>query len=73
VIERIATTPGLEGGPELVRRVMQTQPVLLTAPADAIDAALDTIEQSGGARGWLAEHGLSDAGLEQLRARLLSD
>jgi protein-tyrosine phosphatase len=73
VIERIATTPGLEGGPELVRRVMQTQPVLLTAPADAIEAALDIVEQSGGARSWLAQHGLSDTELEQLRARLLSD
>lgn len=73
VIERIATTPGLEGGPELVRRVMQTQPVLLTAPADAIEAALDVIEQGGGARGWLAQHGLSDAELAQLRERLVSD
>jgi hypothetical protein len=47
--------------------------VLLTAPADAIEAALDIVEQSGGARSWLAQHGLSDAELEQLRARLLSD
>jgi protein-tyrosine phosphatase len=73
VIERIASTPGLEGGAELVRRVQQTQPVLLTAPASAMEAALDVIEESGGARGWLAQHGLSDAELEQLRARLLSD
>jgi hypothetical protein len=73
VIERIASTPGLEGGPELVRRVRQTQPELLTAPADAIEAALDVIEEGGGARGWLARHGLSDAELEQLRAHLLSD
>jgi len=73
VIERIASTPGLAQGPELVRRVMQGQPELLTAPPAAMEAALDAIEASGGARGWLAQHGLGDTELEQLRARLLGD
>jgi protein-tyrosine phosphatase len=73
VLARIASTPGLEDGPALVQRVAQNQPEILTAPAGAIEAALDVVEESGGAASWLAQHGLSEAELEQLRARLLSD
>jgi hypothetical protein len=73
VLERIASTPGLEGGPELVRRVGQLQPEILTAPAAAMEAALDALEAAGGARSWLAQHGLSEAELAQLSARLIDD
>jgi protein-tyrosine phosphatase len=73
VLERIASTPGLEDGPELVRRVAERQPEILTAPPAAMEAALDALQESGGARGWLTEHGLSDSELEQLRDRLLGD
>ena len=70
VIERIATTPGLAEGAALVRRIEQTQPEILTAPASAIVAALALIDAAGGAAAWLAGHGLTDAELAQLRARL---
>ncbi len=72
VLERIAATPGLEDGPALVQRVAEVQPEILTAPADAIAAALDVIDESGGAELWLTHHGLSDAEVTQLRARLLT-
>jgi RNA polymerase sigma-70 factor (ECF subfamily) len=71
VLERIASTPGLEDGEALVQRVAQVQPEILTAPADAIAAALDVIQESGGAEAWLRQHGLSDDELAQLRARLV--
>jgi protein-tyrosine phosphatase len=73
VLARIASTPGLSDGPALVERVAQNQPEILTAPAGAIAAALDAIEESGGAGDWLAQHGLSEAELAQLRVRLIGD
>jgi protein-tyrosine phosphatase len=71
VLERIASTPGLEDGPALVQRVAQVQPEILTAPAAAIEAALELIEESGGANVWLERHGLSDVELARLRAHLV--
>jgi protein-tyrosine phosphatase len=73
VLARIASTPGLSDGPALIERVAQNQPEILTAPEAAIAAALDVIEESGGAGSWLELHGLSDAELAQLRARLVED
>jgi hypothetical protein len=71
VIERVASTPGLDDGRALVRRVEETQPEILTAPAGAMTAALRLIAQSGGAETWLARHGLAEVELEQLHARLV--
>jgi protein-tyrosine phosphatase len=71
VLERIASTPGLEDGPALLQRVAQIQPEILTAPTEAITAALRLIADSGGAEAWLIAHGLSKPELEQLRERLL--
>jgi protein-tyrosine phosphatase len=71
VIERVASTPGLDDGPALVRRVEETQPEILTAPGAAMTAALGLVAQSGGAESWLARHGLTHGELEQLRARLV--
>jgi RNA polymerase sigma-70 factor, ECF subfamily len=71
VLERIASTPGLEDGPALVQRVAQVQPEILTAPAGAIAAALDVIQESGGAAAWLRQHGLSDHELATLQARMV--
>jgi len=71
VLERIASTPGLEEGPALIRRIAQVQPEILTAPAGAIAAALDILEESGGAPGWLAMHGVTQAELARLCARLV--
>jgi len=72
VLERIAGTPGLQDGPALVQRVAEVQPEILTAPAAAIVAALDVLDAGGGAAAWLTRHGVSDAELARLRARLLS-
>jgi len=71
VLERIASTPGLEDGPALVRRVAQVQPEILTAPIDAIEAALELIDENGGAKVWLERHGLSDVELTQLLSHLV--
>jgi protein-tyrosine phosphatase len=71
VLERIASTPGLKDGPALVRRVAQVQPEILTAPTDAIEAALELIDEQGGADVWLERHGLSSVELARLRARLV--
>jgi len=73
VLARIASTPGLSDAPALIERVAQNQPEILTAPAGAITAALDVLEESGGARSWLAQHGLNEAELAQLSARLIDD
>jgi len=71
VIERVASTPGLDHGRALVRRVEETRPEILTAPAGAMTAALRLIARSGGADTWLARHGLTELELEQLHARLV--
>lgn len=71
VLERIASTPGLRDGPALLQRVRQTQPEILTAPEAAIEAALDVIEESGGARAWLQQHGLSEDDQARLHERLV--
>lgn len=55
-----------------MKRVAQVQPEILTAPADAIEAALDLIDESGGGAVWLERHGLSAAELARLRAHLLT-
>jgi protein-tyrosine phosphatase len=71
VLDRITSTPGLEDGPALLQRVSERQPEILTAPANAMTAALELLAGSGGAGEWLLHHGLSDAELSGLRHRLL--
>ncbi|MGD1056465.1 MAG: tyrosine-protein phosphatase [Solirubrobacteraceae bacterium] len=71
VLERIASTPGLEDAPALVKRVGELRPEILTAPASAMTAALELLAESGGADVWLSHHGLDDAGLTALRTRLV--
>jgi protein-tyrosine phosphatase len=71
VLERIVSAPGLDDGPALLQRVSERQPEILTAPTSAMATALELLEGSGGADIWLATHGLTDADLARLRARLV--
>jgi protein-tyrosine phosphatase len=71
IVARVASTPGLTDAPELVRRIAQRRPEIFTAPAEAIGAALDFLDEAGGAEAWLKLHGATDAELSRMRARLV--
>jgi hypothetical protein len=66
VVARMAANLGWEMPP------FDDLPSLLReAPADAIETVIDVVSSGpGGAAGWLASHGMSAAGLGQLRAKL---
>jgi protein-tyrosine phosphatase len=54
-----------------LRRLSAERPDLMLAPAAAIEAVLETLEEWPGAiNGWLHDHGLSEARLAALRRRL---
>ena len=71
VLERISTDPRMPGGPDAIERVRVERPQLLDAPAAAMEAALDELDDADGAAEWLLRNGLSDAELSALRERLL--
>jgi len=69
VLERMTA----DGRPAVatLRRLAREHPDALHAPGEAIEAALDVIEDAGGAAAWLRHHGLTDRTLARLRASLV--
>jgi protein-tyrosine phosphatase len=60
VLRRLGQDWSEAGIQEALDRLARERPELLTAPRPAIDSVLDEVERGpGGARGWLAERGLS--------------
>ena len=72
VLGRIEAAPGFEDEAEAVRRILDERPDLVDAPAAAIEAFLDALEDQGGAATWLVAQGLPEATLERLRDRLVA-
>jgi hypothetical protein len=68
VLERMTA----DGRPAVgtLQRLAREHPDALHAPAEAIAAALDVIDDAGGARAWLREQGLSEGTLARLDALL---
>lgn len=71
VLHRIETSPDLEDGRGLIRRLLDREPELATAPARAMATVLDTLEAGGGAAAWLVDQGLDPAAVDRLRERLV--
>jgi len=69
VIERL-TAEG-EPGAEAMRALVQDHPEGVDAPPSAIEAALDVLDAAGGARAWLAGHGVGEDVLDRLADRLV--
>jgi hypothetical protein len=72
VLARIASSPALRNGAQRLELIAECNPELLSAPRRAISAALDELDEQGGACRLLRSCGMTMKELEALQRRLVS-
>jgi hypothetical protein len=73
VLARMATAPGVADAAVVADRARRMRPELFTAPASAITALLDALDELGGVESWLLSCGLAESSMRRLYERLLVD
>jgi hypothetical protein len=71
VVERFQAAGTFKGKEDVIARLLEERPEMLTAPAAAIREVLDVLRAAGGAAAWLRAQGVTEETLDRLRDRLV--